>query len=84
MKRALIALALVIPLAGCADTSPPDDVEVEDCDAEDYANRETACGFVQHRAPATTRVGSQVRSQVDSHRDRPVSKPKSNVSKPKR
>ncbi len=82
MRRARIAalLLLALPLAGCADTSPPGDVQVEDCDAEDYANRESECGFVQQRTPATTRVGKQVRTQVDA-KPKPSVKPKSNVSK---
>lgn len=46
--------AVAFGLAACEDSQPanPPASEVEDCDAEDLANRETDCGF----APTTTRT----------------------------
>lgn len=43
----LLAVMLPLSLAAACPASPDQGsaVEVEDCDAEDWANRETDCGF---------------------------------------
>lgn len=48
MRRKLAALLLgAVVLAGttACPASEPVSVEVEDCDAEDYRNKEAECGF---------------------------------------
>lgn len=42
---ALGALLLTGTAAACGEPAADGGVEVEDCDAEDYANRESDCGF---------------------------------------
>ncbi len=44
----LFAVGAVVVLAS---TGRHDSPAVEDCDAEDYANRERECGFAPSRAP---------------------------------
>lgn len=44
IAAALIALVLTSG-ASCLGETQPTEVEVEDCDAEDYRNREAECGF---------------------------------------
>lgn len=51
MRRSLLSafLGAVLILSGtassCGSTSDGSGVEVEDCDAEDFRNREADCGF---------------------------------------
>lgn len=56
IRKALAALVIGatvgISTAACPATNPPTDgtsieVEVEDCDAEDFANKEDDCGFTE-------------------------------------
>jgi hypothetical protein len=52
IRRLLAATTLsavvLFGATGCPASSPNDSaVEVEDCDEEDYANREVDCGFTQ-------------------------------------
>lgn len=56
MKKILTAVALVALLLDCSagcPAPPANDtsVEVEDCDAEDYANKEADCGFKKTKKP---------------------------------
>jgi hypothetical protein len=66
VKRALTALALGAVLASgavaCGDPAAPP-VEVEDCDAEDYANREEECGFMEadRRKPSPKKTPAKKR-----------------------
>lgn len=58
MGKAVAALAmcglLLTATAGSCQSPPPSDVEVEDCDLEDWKNREDDCGFTdRHKKPAT-------------------------------
>jgi hypothetical protein len=53
-KAAAVALGLMLltPLAACdlvSGGSGDSGVEVEDCDAEDWANREDDCGFAKKK-----------------------------------
>lgn len=43
---AVIAVLACVPRSAQPSTPTGTHVEVEDCDAEDYANRETDCGFL--------------------------------------
>lgn len=52
VKRAAAAAVVAgLLLSGCGGAAPPtgQPYEVEDCDAEDYRNREADCGFVKKK-----------------------------------
>lgn len=52
---AVLGLALLAPLAACDLTGGGSggqvEYEGEDCDAEDFANREADCGFTKKKTP---------------------------------
>lgn len=59
----LMFLALLAPTACDRSTlAPGENQEQEDCDAEDWANRETECGL--HRSSMKTPTPSKVASTV--------------------
>jgi hypothetical protein len=50
LRKAFTAIAvgavLAVGASACGDPAAPP-VDAEDCDAEDYANREESCGFME-------------------------------------
>lgn len=49
VAAAVLGLFLAAGASACGDptAAEPSGVEVEDCDAEDFANREDDCGFTE-------------------------------------
>lgn len=77
MKRLIgaLGLALALSLTACGEPTEVDfeesGVEIEDCDAEDRANREAECGFTKKstKKPADKATTNKTKSK-------PKSKPK--------
>lgn len=60
-----ISMALTAVACGSPDQAQPSQVEVEDCDAEDYINKEDDCGFTdadRKKQPAKVKVPTKKKS----------------------
>jgi hypothetical protein len=57
-----VALLCIVMVAvnGVRGTGSGTQVEVEDCDQEDFRNREKECGFVQTKAPVVVKTTKSV------------------------
>lgn len=56
VAAALIVIAVIAAVAIATGRGGGGGGDYEDCDAEDWANREAECGFVEQRRPGAVKV----------------------------